>query len=327
MFPYYLIVHICSPKATPGALTHIYKPSLIHPVPAQSHLLLIDPPVPPGSPGLLSHTFPSEVVAHTSTESLLLPTLFWLQPGAFGRHCLLQFVPSGHLPFSQSFYRALSLVALSPSPSALSAALLFIFIFVKVPGALPPPLPTSSCLPARAVPGKQKFGCQTLPALSPTPTAVNPIGKQLRFCFPPHKKRVRPARGLRWPVLKHSWHSWRGRRSPSPSGRWPALALGFEHTAWSCWFAGPGAGLAPPEFSSDCLLWAHTGSDELTAVQKKERAETSARFRLLRGGRAKVVGAQQVDVSNTNAFLLLLDGGKCKQSNVLPYFLCLPLRR
>ena len=53
----------------------------------------------------------------------------------------------------------------------------------------------------------------------------------------------------------------------------------------------------------------------------------SARFRLLREGRAKVLGAQQVDVSNTNAFLLLLDEGKCKQSNVLSYFLCLPLRR
>lgn len=166
-------------------LPHSPCPSPVPPAPYQPPSSL------PESPGLLSHTFSSKVVARTSAESSLLQTLFWLQPGAFGRHCLLQFVPSGHLPFSQSFYHALSLVALSNPPSALSAALLFFFIFVKVPGALPPPLPTSSCPPARAVLGKQKFGCQTLPALSPTPTAVNLIGKQLRFCFPPHKKRVK----------------------------------------------------------------------------------------------------------------------------------------
>lgn len=47
-------------------------------------------------------------------------------------------------------------------------------------------------------------------------------------------------------------------------------------------------------------------------------------LQLLQEGRAKVVGAQQADVSNTNAFLLLLDEGKCKQSNVLSYILVSP---
>lgn len=47
---------------------------------------------------------------------------------------------------------------------------------------------------------------------------------------------------------------------------------------------------------------------------------------LLQAGRAQVAGAQQGDVSNTNVVPLPLGEGKHKQSDVLSYFLCLPLR-
>lgn len=138
-------------------------------------------------------------------ESFLLQTLFWLLPGAFGHHCLLPFVPSGYLPFSQSFYHALSPFALVPCPPVLPAALPFFFIFVKALGALPPPLPASSCPLARTPPGKQKSACQVLPALSHSLPNTYCCKKVAPALLPtPKLSAVRAASVLRWMLRKQS---------------------------------------------------------------------------------------------------------------------------
>lgn len=80
---------------------------------------------------------------------------------------------------SPKAFTMLSLRLPCSPPSVLSVTLLSFFIFVKAQGALPPPLPAASCPLACTLPGKQKFAksCQLSATLSPTPTAVNPIGK------------------------------------------------------------------------------------------------------------------------------------------------------
>lgn len=188
------------------------------------------------SRNLSAAVFTSATAWHSQSRLLaaLCPTLLL-------SHCLFQ--------------KAFTLLSLSgcliPPPSILSANLLFLCLCEGAGGSAPSAATSrcphifhwhTPCLESRNPPNKP---CQPSATLSPTPTVVKPMGKQLLFCFPPQKfNTMRPARMTQWVVKKPPWHNRKGQWEAGLSQL--TLALGFEGSARSHWLTGPGAALAPP---------------------------------------------------------------------------------
>lgn len=256
------------------------------------------------------HTIPSKVVAQRSRNLSSCHSFHFSSPWQSQQPCLLPSVPcSSWLPaFPEGFYPALCLWV--PYPRSI---LFCCFVFAKVLGAVSPTLMAHTYLESRT-PSCQPCSSQTL--WPQHPQLSSPWGSSSCSAFHPRTPQGEPCPDAPVVVLRHCWDS--GTRN-----------------SLSCWLAkshcltDPGPAHAPPKFPSKWSLWTHTGLEELgTACAAQKRKGQKCQPALPpSAGRAQVAGAQQGDVSNTNVVLLPLGEGKHKQSDVLSYFLCLPLRR